>query len=281
MNLFSKNNIISLFKKYNIKPYKKLGQNFLISEKIAKKIVNSTNIKKNDIILEIGSGLGILTYFLAQKAKKVIAIEKDLKIINISKQLLNNYKNIEFINEDVLKLDILKLFKQSNIKNYKIIANLPYYISVYIIRLFLEIKNPPDEMILMVQKEVAERICNISKKSNILNISVNFYAKSKIIFFVSKDFFWPKPKVDSAILKIYNIENKNLKINSDLFFKILKTGFSNPRKKLINNLSTGLKIKKDFLYTLFKKNKIDLNRRAEDLNLDDWINLVKDIINLI
>lgn len=281
MNLFSKNNIIYLFKKHKIKPYKKLGQNFLISEKIAKKIVNSTNIKKNDIILEIGSGLGILTYFLAKKAKKVIAIEKDSKIINISKQLLNNYKNIEFINEDILKLDILKLFKQLNIKNYKIIANLPYYISVYIIRLFLEIKNPPNEMILMVQKEVAERICNISKKSNILNISINFYAKSKIIFYVSKDFFWPKPKVDSAILKIYNIKNKNLKINSDLFFKILKTGFSNPRKKLINNLSTGLKIKKDFLYTLFKKNKIDLNKRAEDLNLDDWINLVKDIINLI
>ena len=292
--------ITTLFKKYDIRPLKRFGQNFLISKKAFKKIIEVADIKKEDVILEIGPGIGNLTKILAQKAKKVIAIEKDKKMCEILKETLKEFKNIEVINQDILKYEIQTTKKEKgktifksldskktfggrtsestrgpssgNYNNYKVVANLPYYIVSPVIRKFLESENQPESMVLMVQKEVAERITAKPPKMNILAVSVQFYSEPKIISNVSKKSFYPKPNVDSAIIKLSSI--KKSKINQDLFFKIVKAGFSQKRKQLINNLSL-LKDNKEEVKKWLLKNKIDYKKRAERLTIEDWIKLTK------
>ncbi|MDD5638599.1 MAG: 16S rRNA (adenine(1518)-N(6)/adenine(1519)-N(6))-dimethyltransferase RsmA [Candidatus Pacebacteria bacterium] len=276
MNLYSKKNIINLFKKYNIRPQKELGQNFLIDKNIIKKIIKNSNISKNDIVLEIGPGLGTLTIELSKKAKKVIAIEKDKTIIKILKETTKGFKNIKIINQDILKIKKIKINKK-----YKIIANLPYYIVFPILKKFLEEENPPHEMILTIQKEVAQKIVKKPPKANFLSIFINFYCDSKILFFIPKESFWPKPKVDGAVIKLSNIKNKNLEVDKFLFYKVIKIGFSSPRKKIINNYFNNIKLNKKEVYNLFNKININPNLRPENLSLKDWIKLTKEISNLI
>ncbi|HOK00646.1 MAG TPA: 16S rRNA (adenine(1518)-N(6)/adenine(1519)-N(6))-dimethyltransferase RsmA [Candidatus Pacearchaeota archaeon] len=276
MNLYSKKNIINLFKKYNIKPQKKLGQNFLIDKNIIKKIIRSSNISKNDIVLEIGPGIGTLTIELSKKVKKVIAIEKDKTIIKILKETTKGFKNIKIINQDILKIKKIKINKK-----YKIIANLPYYIVFPFLKKFLEEENPPHEMILTIQKEVAQKIVKKPPKANFLSIFINFYCDSKILFFIPKESFWPKPKVDGAVIKLSNIKNKNLEVDKFLFYKVIKIGFSSPRKKIINNYFNNIKLNKKEVYNLFNKININPNLRPENLSLKDWIKLTEEISNLI
>ncbi|PIS40003.1 MAG: ribosomal RNA small subunit methyltransferase A [Candidatus Nealsonbacteria bacterium CG08_land_8_20_14_0_20_36_22] len=260
---------------FNIKPSKHLGQNFLIDRNIVKKVIKAANLKSTDIILEIGPGLGALTKELVKKVKQVIAYEKDPRMCQILKKSLKNYKNIEIVNGDVLKFEIIKLFKNLKLKiiNYKVVSNLPFYITAPIIRKFLEAKNSPKEMVLLVQKEVAQRICARPPDMNLLAISVQFYAKPEIISYVSKKSFWPIPKVDSAIIKI--VPQKKYNVNKDLFFKIVKAGFSQPRKQLANNLSKMLKLNKQEISSLLLKNNIKPTLRAEALTIKDWILLTK------
>lgn len=241
-----------------IKPLKRLGQNFLTDKRAVAKIIQGANILNTDIVLEIGPGTGILTKELAQKAKKVIAVEKDRRMIDLLKEELKDFKNVEIIQGDILK-DKIK------IKDYKIVANLPFYITAPTIRKFLEEKNQPKNMTLIIQKEVAQRICAKPPKTNILAISVQFYADPKIISYISKRSFSPTPKVDAAIIQITPKEKH--KINPDEFFKLVKTGFSHPRKQLKNNL-------KDLIDP--PPLPLKLRRaRAENLSTDDWIKLVK------
>ena len=255
-----------------IKPNKRLGQNFLISDIILKKIIRASQIKSSDLILEIGSGTGILTKALAQKAKKIIAVEKDKSLISILEKELPN--NVEIISGDILKIKNLKLPK-----HYKLIANLPYYITAPVIRMFLE-NDSPKLMILMVQKEVGQRICATPPKMSLLAVSIQFYSIPKIISYVSKKAFWPKPKVDSAIIEI----KPKLKIVShEMFFEIVKAGFCHPRKQILNTLSTKLaskalnevKSNKEKIRAWLLKNKIDPTRRPETLSVEDWIKLAK------
>jgi len=276
MNLYSKKNIINLFKKYNIKPQKKLGQNFLIDKNIIKKIIRSSNISKNDIVLEIGPGIGTLTIELLKKAKKVTAIEKDKTIIKILKETTKSFKNIKIINQDILKIKKIKINKK-----YKIIANLPYYIVFPFFKKILEEENQPHEMILTIQKEVAQKIVKKPPKANFLSIFINFYCDSKILFFIPKESFWPKPKVDGAVIKLSNIKNKNLEVDKFLFYKVIKIGFSSPRKKIINNYFNNIKLNKKEVYNLFNKININPNLRPENLSLKDWIKLTEEISNLI
>jgi len=192
-----------LLKKYGIRPLKSLGQNFLVNERVFDRIIRAAELSSNDIVLEIGPGIGNLTLRLGERVKKVIAIEKDKKMCEVLKNVLENQnvKNIKIINQDALKLD----FNQYIQKSYKLIANLPYYITSPVIRKFLELKKPPESMILMVQKEVAQRICAKPSKMSLLAVSVQFYAKPKIISYISKKSFWPRPKVDSALLKSFHL----------------------------------------------------------------------------
>ncbi len=280
MDLISKKVIKGLFKKYEIRPSKRLGQNFLIDKKVIEKVIKAANLQPKDVVLEIGPGIGTLTQELAQKSKKVIAVEKDKKMIEILKETLKGYKNVKIIYGDILKFNNYSLFTT----NYKLIASLPYYIVSPTIRIFLESPRRPKEMVLIVQKEVAQRICSKPPKMNLLAISVQFYSKPKILSYVSKNSFWPSPKVDGAILKItprINVNNKQ--ISTDLFFKIVRAGFSQPRKQLANNMAkelalnqlNGLKLNKEQIIFWLLKNNIQPSQRAETLTVKDWINLTK------
>jgi 16S rRNA (adenine1518-N6/adenine1519-N6)-dimethyltransferase len=222
--------------------------------------------------LEIGPGIGTLTQELAQKAKKVVAIEKDRKMMQILKETLGDLNDTEIINADALKITAESLFRKNN---YKVVANLPYNIASAVIRKFLESKNPPKDMVLVIQKEVAQRICAKTPDMNLLAVSVQFYARPKIISYISKRSFWPRPKVDSAIIKITPERENEKCISRDLFFKIAKAGFSQPRKQILNNLSNGLKVDKRKITDWLSKNNIRPAQRAETLEVEDWIKLAK------
>jgi 16S rRNA (adenine1518-N6/adenine1519-N6)-dimethyltransferase len=277
MDLTSKKNVKNLLEKYGAKPLKRLGQNFLINKKVLKEIIRASNLTKDDTILEIGPGIGTLTQELAKKAKRVIAIEKDKKMVQILRDILKDFNNVEIIQEDILKLPIT-YYALRIISSYKVVANLPYYIVSPIIRKFLELTEvKPLEMILMVQKEVAQRICGKPPNMSILAVSVQFYAKPEIISYVPRGSFWPQPKVDSAIIRL-KIKNLKLKINKDLFFKIVKAGFSHPRKQIANNLSKMLKLNKETVKKWLAGSDIKPTQRAETLTVKDWVKLTKNCI---
>lgn len=240
-----------------------MGQNFLIDKNIADKLVK--NVNKKDLILEIGPGLGIITERLSQAAKKVVAVEKDRNNVEVLKQ--QKYPHVE-----IIEGDILKVLKEKNFSNYRVVANIPFYLTSHLIRMLLEGEGQPKDIVLLVQKELAQRICSTPPDMNLLAVSVQYYSEPKILSFVSKNCFWPRPKVDSAIIQI-TPKQKYSKKDID-FFRIVKSGFISPRKKLLNNLSIGLKIPKE---KLSQKTKIDLDRRAETLTIDDWKILLKDL----
>jgi 16S rRNA (adenine1518-N6/adenine1519-N6)-dimethyltransferase len=277
MILTSPSVIKKLFKEHDARPFKGLGQNFLINKGILEKIMETVNIKPNETILEIGPGVGTLTKELAKKAGKVVAIEKDDKMVEILKKTLITFKNVEVIKEDALKIDLEN--QKLRIKKYKIIANLPYNIASRVIRRFLESKNQPKEMILMVQKEVAQRICAKAPDMNLLAASIQFYSKPKILFYVSKNNFWPQSKVDGALVRL-RPKDTGQKIDKERFFRVLKAGFSQPRKKISNNLSKVLKLDKEKVKEWLLKNSISPDQRAENLEIKDWLSLTKKSVQI-
>lgn len=247
-----------------IKPLKKLGQNFLTNRGITEKIIKSADLKPDDVVLEIGPGLGVLTKRLAEKAKKVITVEKDKRLIETLEQELKGYKNVEIINEDILKFNLNSRLRSprcsfgeagGNDSKYKVVANLPFYIASPVIQKFLEAENRPTEMILLVQKEVAQRITAKPPKMSLLAVSVQFYAKPEILFYVSKGSFRPSPKVDAACLKI-----SPLPIWERRSLSQVRAGFAHPRKQLGSNLPKDLLLKAG----------IDPTRRAETLTVEEW-----------
>ncbi|MDI6778099.1 MAG: 16S rRNA (adenine(1518)-N(6)/adenine(1519)-N(6))-dimethyltransferase RsmA [Patescibacteria group bacterium] len=254
-------------------PKKSLGQNFLINESIAEKIVSSANIK-NANVLEIGPGKGILTKYLAEHAGKVLAIEVDPHIAKFCDSKIKQWgaeKKIEIIKGDVLKINLPKLVEENNFHNYKVVANLPYYITSKIIRLLLETKYPQSEMILMVQKEVGERICALDGKESLLSISVKFYAEPELLFEVSRENFKPAPEVDSAVIRI---KRKKLipDVNTKRFFSLVRAGFSAKRKILVNNLR-NLGHPRAKLSVIFRKAGLEPGVRAERLGVEEWVRL--------
>jgi 16S rRNA (adenine1518-N6/adenine1519-N6)-dimethyltransferase len=257
-----------ILKDYQIYPIKRLGQNFLIDKNVLRKIIEAAEISKEDVVLEVGPGIGNLTIELAKKVKKVIAVEKDKRMVEILKEGLEEerIKNVEIVNEDILKF--LPSFKVR--RSYKVVANIPYYLTSRLIRNLLEAKRKPKLIVLMVQKEVAQRICAKPPKMNLLAVSVQFYAKPEIVSFVSKNCFWPRPKVDSAIIKISNIKKQKPTKEEKLFFEIVKAGFSHPRKQLINNLSKGLKKNKKIVEEWLLNCGISPDKRAEALSIEEW-----------
>jgi len=269
-----KREIKELVKRYKIFPSKRLGQNFLINRKIIEKIIRWSELSQKDTVLEIGAGVGNLTSELAKGVKRVIAIEKDKRLIPILKERLGELKNVEIVEGDVLKIDFEKLKINSA---YKVVANLPYYITSPILRLFLEkINKKPQFLILMVQKELAQRVCAKAPKMNLLAVSVRVFAKEvKILSLIPKKYFWPKPKVDSAILKISQIEPLISGKERELFFKTLRAGFSHPRKQIINNLAENLKIEKEEIKNLLLENKISPFLRPENLDIKEWFTLAR------
>jgi len=274
-NLTSRKAIKALLNRYLVYPSKGLGQNFLIDKSVLKKIIKAAELTKKDVILEIGPGIGNLTRELAHKAKRIIAVEKDPKLARILKETLKEFKNIQIIQGDILKIQDTRYKIQDT---YKIVANLPFYIAAPVIRKFLQLNNQPRVLVLMVQKEVAQRICASPPKMNLLAVSVQFYAEPEIISYVSKKSFWPEPKVDSAILKITPSGKKStiVGILPEEFFRVVKAGFSQPRKMLINNLSAKLRVKKGLIREILQKNHINPAQRPETLTIKDWVQIAKE-----
>lgn len=249
---------------------KSLGQNFLKSKAIIADIVNASNVNSEDMILEIGPGKGVLTEGLLEKAKKVIAIEKDDRLIeHLNERFAEEISkgNFELLHADILdlKTESLKLVASS----YKVVANIPYYITGQILRQFLESDCPPSQMTLMVQKEVSDRIVARDKKESLLSISVKLFGTPRYIKKVPARYFSPEPKVDSAILNIENISSPfKSKEDIKIFFEILKTGFAHKRKVLISNLSD--KYSREKIAEVFRECGLDEKIRAENLTINDW-----------
>jgi 16S rRNA (adenine1518-N6/adenine1519-N6)-dimethyltransferase len=253
----------------------KLGQHFLKSKKIVDEIVKAAEITKSDTVLEVGPGKGILTEALLKKAGKVIAVEKDESLIKFLREKFKGHKNLKLIQGDILKIrnpkhEILNKFKIQNSK-FKIVANIPYYITSRFLKNFLSTENQPTLMVLMLQKEVAERIVARDKKESLLSISVKVYGWPRIIKKVAASYFSPPPKVDSAIVKISGISKdffRSLNVRSSTpkmeqrFFEMVRKGFAGKRKMLKNNL----KISADTL----EKCGIPGKARAEQLRPEDW-----------
>lgn len=278
----------TIINKYQIKANKALGQNFLINEEVILKIIQKANASEEDLIIEIGPGLGTLTEYLLQKARKVVCIELDKKMIPILEDRFLKEKNFSLINEDVLKVDLKEMIieekkKDPSIKNVKIVANLPYYITTPIIMKLLEEKLELDSITVMVQNEVAKRLAEIpgGKETGAITYSVYYYANCEKIVFVPKDSFIPSPEVDSQVIHFTLRKKPIVEVkNEALFFKVIKVAFMQRRKTLINGLVNGNIIKdKEKATQILRTIGIDEKARAETLSIEQFAILVDEINN--
>ncbi len=253
---------------FDIKPARSKGQNFLINETVYDHIIEAADLNKEDIVLEVGPGLGFLTAKLAQRVKKVIAVELDDKLVQVLQTGIDSQEvdNIEIVNQDVLRFNLERMRGVS----YKIVANLPYNITSIFLRQILSSDYRPTSIVLMLQKEVVARIVAQPPKMSLLAVSVQLYAHPEIIEEVLAPNFWPQPKVDSAVIKINIKDNVFSKEEEKIFWRLLKTGFSAKRKMLKNNLASGLKIKQEIIETVLEKTGLEPKIRAERLSITDW-----------
>lgn len=267
-----------LMKKYKIKANKNLGQNFLIDDTVIEDIVNGANITKNDLVIEIGPGLGSMTALLVEKAKKVICIELDKKMIQILNDRFIAYNNIEIINEDVLKIDLNSLIekekKENEIQNVKIVANLPYYITTPIIMKLLEENLDIESITVMIQKEVADRLIEIpsGKNTGAITYTVFYYCEPEKIREVENISFVPMPEVTSEVISLKLRKEPAVKVeNKKVFFNIIKSAFMQRRKTLINALvNTGVFASKEEGAKLLKTLNLKEDIRAEKLTIEDF-----------
>lgn len=267
-----------IMKKYNIKANKSLGQNFLISEEVVEKIVNCSNINKEDLIIEIGPGLGTLTKILLEKAGKVICIELDTNMLKILEDRFSLYDNSKIINNDILKVDLKELIKiekaKGQIKNVKVVANLPYYITTPIIMKLLEEELDLESITVMIQKEVADRLIAIpgQKNTGAITYSVYYYAISEDILEVPNNSFIPEPEVTSKVIKL-NIRKKSIvnPKNKEEMFRIIKCAFMQKRKTLLNSLTNSKIFNcKQQGIDILRSLDISENVRPEELTLEQF-----------
>ena len=276
----------TIMKKYGIKANKDLGQNFLINEEVVENIINSSEISKEDLIIEIGPGLGTLTKELLKKAGKVVCIELDKKMIKILKDRFITSSNLEILNEDVLQVDLNELIKKhkgnDNIKKAKIVANLPYYITTPIIMKLLEDKLDIESITVMVQKEVADRLIDIpgGKYTGAITYTIFYYCESEKIMEVSNNSFIPEPDVTSEVIKMKLRNKPAVEIeNPKVMFMIIKSAFMQRRKTLLNALTnTQVFASKQEGLKILKKLNLDENVRAENLSIQDYANIAKEIL---
>jgi 16S rRNA (adenine1518-N6/adenine1519-N6)-dimethyltransferase len=248
---------------------KRLGQNFLVNTDIVDQIIAHAKIQVTDNILEIGPGQGVLTQQLALKAHKVIAVEIDDRLISGLKERFSKNEQVEIIHDDILATNLVDLLSIRDIHEYKVIANIPYYITAPIIRLFLEAQKKPQEIILMVQKEVGERLSATAGSMSILAFMAQYYADVEYLFTVSREEFDPKPAVDSAVVRL-SVKKDPDDLDKNAIFRTVKIGFSSRRKKLVNNLVSGYHIDKSHCEDILHKCDISVAARAQELSIDQW-----------
>ncbi len=278
-NLGNPKNTIEVLQKYHFNFQKKYGQNFLIDPHVLDKIIGESGIEKEDMILEIGPGIGTMTQYLAEAAREVVAIEIDKNLIPILEDTLSEYKNITVINQDVLKVDLRKLVMEKNQgRPIKVVANLPYYITTPIIMELLESKLPIESITIMVQKEVAERMQQTpgSKEYGALSLAVQYYAKPEIVANVPPNCFMPRPKVGSAVIRLTLHQSPVIEVEDEEFmFRLIRASFNQRRKTLINGIGNApnINIGKEEVKAALEEMGLSENIRGEMLSLEEFARL--------
>jgi 16S rRNA (adenine1518-N6/adenine1519-N6)-dimethyltransferase len=257
-----------LMRQFGLRPRKSLGQNFLMDESALSQVIEAAQISPQEVVLEIGAGLGSLTRHLALRAGSVVAVELDSDLIPPLNLVVGRYPNVQVVEGDILALDPVQLVHQ---QEYLVVANIPYYITSALIRHLLEAKIPPRRLILTVQREVAKRICASPGEMSLLALSVQVYGHPEIISQIPAYAFYPPPNVDSAILRIDLFESPHIPSpDLDTFFQLIKAGFSQKRKTLRNALSAGLVLPPSQVEAMLAAAQIDPMRRAETLDIPEW-----------
>lgn len=274
-----------LLQQYEMRARKGLGQHFLVNSGVLKNIIRAAELSSGDVVLEVGPGLGVLTRELVEQAGYVIAVELDARMVEMLRETLSAYHNYSLVSQDILEVEPRDLMEQEKEKfplsvtnplKYKLVANLPYYITQPIIRHFCEAKLKPQVMVITVQKEVAKNIVAQPGDLSILAISVQFYGKPQIIGYVPASNFYPAPKVDSAILKVEIYRQPPVEVTDEKsFFKVVRAGFCAARKQVANSLAQGLNIPKAEVLILLQKAGVSPQKRAETLTLEEWARLEK------
>ncbi len=284
-NLTNINTIKELLEKYGFKFSKSLGQNFLINPSVCPKIAELGKAEEGYGILEIGTGFGTLTAELAKRADKVIAVEIDSRLLPVLEETLSDFNNINVINDDIMKVNIKELIATefSGMKR-AVCANLPYYITSPVIMYLLESEIDVDAITVMVQKEAAQRLCAEvgTREAGAITAAVRYYGEAEMLFQVSRGSFMPAPNVDSAVIQIRPADTiKQLVEDKDIFFKVIKSGFSQRRKTMANSLSSLLGISKENLYNIFDEMGITRTVRIEQLSIEqlaEFSNILKSLM---
>lgn len=278
MKLYQPSTIREIREKYGFKLTKSLGQNFLTDKFVIEDIIDGSDISEEDLVIEIGPGIGVITYEAAQIAKKVIAVEIDKNLIPILKETLGEFDNVEVVNKDILKTDVNELIGDE--KRVKIIGNLPYYITTPIIMKLLEDKVNADSITIMMQKEVADRIKAKpgTKAYGALSIAVQYYCSIEKVTDVPRTSFVPNPNVDSEVLKLNILKEKPVKVmDEELFFKVVRASF-NMRRKTLNNSLMGVEgVDKEIVKLSLEASGIDPIRRGETLSIEEFARLADEI----
>jgi 16S rRNA (adenine1518-N6/adenine1519-N6)-dimethyltransferase len=265
-------NIPALLRQHGLRPDKAMGQNFLVDEAHLARIVEAAAISKTDDVLEVGAGLGSLTRYLANTARRVVAVELDGKLLPILRQTIADQPNVEVVHGDILQIRLSDHFRSDG---YIVVANIPYYLTSNLIRHLLENKPAPARIVLTVQREVAERACEKPPEMSLLALSVQLYGKPHIAHTIPAGAFYPSPKVDSAVLVIELFPEPVLPAAQiDRLFKLAKVAFTQKRKTLANSLSSLPDWSKDEASARLEAAGIDPKRRPQTLSLEDWARLL-------
>ncbi|MBR3737448.1 MAG: 16S rRNA (adenine(1518)-N(6)/adenine(1519)-N(6))-dimethyltransferase RsmA [Eubacterium sp.] len=277
-NLCDIKTVEAVLKKYGFSFSKSLGQNFLIDSEVCPKMAEFLGADEKTLVIEIGPGIGVLTKELCKTAGKVAAIELDKRLYPVLEETLGDFDNFELIEGDAMKLDLKALISEkfSGYEKVKVCANLPYYITSPIIMKLLESELPICEILVMVQKEAAERLCANpgTRNSGAVSAAVKFYGDAEILFEVGRESFMPSPKVDSAVIKItLNEENKYNVSDKKAFFSFVRAAFAQRRKTLVNSVSSSLSISKNEITNALDALSINRSIRAEQLTMEDLVNL--------
>jgi 16S rRNA (adenine1518-N6/adenine1519-N6)-dimethyltransferase len=264
-----------LLDKYNLRPRKGLGQNFLADPNILRKIVEAADLAPDATVLEIGPGLGMLTRFLSRAAGRVVAVELDEALFGLLRQELSGLPNLELVQGDILQLDVGGLVEGPS---YTVVANLPYYITSAAIRHVQEASPPPQRIVLTVQREVAERIVAAPGELSLLAVSVQFYGRPRIVARIPAGAFVPPPKVDSAVVRIDTHPAPPVEVaDVEAFFRVVRAGFGQKRKQIKNSLAAGLRLPGGEAAAALARAGIDPQRRAQTLGLAEWAELTREI----
>lgn len=268
MKLSDSLDLEQFLRKNGLKPSHALGQNFLVDEDVLKNIVDAAELREDDEVVEIGAGLGVLTRELAKQAKKVTALEFDRNIFPALQKNLQEFENVDLQNLDVRKFTVPQ-------GRYKLVANIPYYLTSPILRqFFVESGSPPDTAVLLIQREVAEKICD-AKKLSVIALEVKIFGEPEIVEIVKPESFLPPPKVDSAVIKISLKPRPEINLEDvPEFFKIVHAGFHAPRKKIRGSFASGFPAKKEVAYEILEQAGIDTDLRPENLRIGDWMKIL-------